>query len=71
MTSPASFYLVVKSDRVQFVLRPRWHVRQGLSGVLVVLEDVLDGRAKVEGLDQGRLVQGQGVADTSNLGQIS
>ncbi len=57
----------MKGDCVQFILRPRRHVRQGLSGGLRVLEDVLDGGLQVEGLDQSGLVQGQRVADATNL----
>lgn len=48
----------MQRDRIQLVLRPRRHIRQGLSRVLSVLQDVLDGSLQVESLDQGRLVQG-------------
>ena len=57
----------MKSDGVQLILRPRRHVREGLPRGLCVLEDVLDGRLQVERLDQGGLVQGQRVANASNL----
>ena len=59
--------LIVQCDGIEFILRPRGHVSQGLSRGLSVLEDVLDGGLQVEGLDQRRLVQSQSVSHAPDL----
>ncbi len=46
---------------------PGRHVRERLPGGLRVLEQELDGCLQVERLNQGRLVEGQGVAHRADL----